>query len=232
MEVSDKTRLSIDSHTGNIEVFLLRIGLVDSSVKVTILPLMNMISVGDPVTIPSIPSYLGIVIASFYYTLHPSIVNGQHFQYVIKTESGGITTLDTIIKFFKGTTLLLDSMESGAVTGKWKVSAGWNYSTLSAFSGLWFLSQSTTGTYSNNRTLTITTLSNLDLTCNTAAYLSFWTRFRSQPGYDKLQVKVSTNGGTKYNTLPGFHTDVENKGTLGGVPSLTGYQNHWVREVY
>jgi murein tripeptide amidase MpaA len=230
IEASDKTNLSVASKTGNIDVLVRRIGLVDSAVKVTIIPLRNMLSVGSPVTISSIPTYGGTATATISYTLHPALTNGQQFRYIVKTETSGITTLDTVVKFLNATIPLQDNMESGAVTSKWIVGSGWNYSTRSAFSGSQALSQSTTGSYTDGQNLTINAATNLNLTGATAAYLTFWTRYKSEPGNDKLQVKVSTNGST-YTALPGVHTVSENKGTLGGVPSLTGYQDHWVREV-
>jgi len=230
VDVDDNTNIALTSTSGNFNLLVRRIGRVDSSVRVSIIPLQNIATVGAPVTIASLPAYLGTATPSISYTLQSGITNGQRIRFVVRTETGGVTKLDTIVKFFNPTVMLEDNMESGTVGTKWSTSS-WNYVSGVAYSGTRSLHESPSGSYANSSTLTINTLNTLDLSNATAAYVSFWVRHRSQPGYDKLQVRVSANG-TTYTSLPGIHTIVENKGTLGNIPSLTGYQDYWVREVF
>lgn len=228
-DVHEKNSMALAGKSGNLDFLVRRIGSVDSAVKVTVLPLENMLSAGSPATVASLPAYCASASCSIAYTLYPSITSGQRVRFVIKTETGGITKLDTVVKFYNPSLLFNDDMESGAFSAHWS-SATWNYKTTPSYSGSRCLSESPSGNYANNKTSTINTASTLDLSGATAAYLSFWTRYRSQPGYDKLQIKVSTNGST-YTALPATSTITESKGTLGGVPSLTGNQDYWVREV-
>ncbi|HVG11400.1 MAG TPA: M14 family zinc carboxypeptidase [Flavisolibacter sp.] len=233
--VEDKSSMALVNTTGSLEFIARRVGRVDDAVKVTLVPLENIASVGAPVNIASLPNYLSTAQGSISYTLAAGISNGQRIKFAWKTEFGGVTKLDTFVKFYNPTVLLSDDMESGTVGaagGKWTNTTGtsWGYSTASANSGTRALSESAAGNYTASNTLTINSAAAVNLADATFAYLSFWTRYRTQNGYDKLQVQVSTNG-TTYTALPGLHTIVETKGTLAGAPSFTGYQDYWVREV-
>jgi len=231
VDVDDKTSMALTSLTGNLDFIIRRIGRVDSTTAVTLLPLENVLSTSGTVNV-NIPSYLGTATASISYSLPAGLLNGQRVRFVVQTVTGGITRLDTLVKFYNPTVLLQDDMETGTMgkTGAKWTSTTWNYATASANSGIRSLSESPTGTYTANSTRTINTTATFNLSDAKAAYLSFWTRYRSQNGFDKLQVKVSLNG-TAYTALPGIHTVRESKGTLAGVASLTGYQDYWVREI-
>lgn len=234
VDVDDATSMALTTTTGNFQFTVRRLGRVDAPVTVTVLPLQNISSVGAPATVASIPAYLGSTTLSVPYTLHPSITAGLRVRFVVKTETGGVTKLDTLVKFYNPTMLLNNNMETGTLATSWTANptTSWNYSTTSAYSGTRSLHETAgTGNYANNTTSTVTTLTPLNLAATTsAAYLTFWTRYRSENGQDKLQVKVSTNG-TAYTALPGTRSIVETKGTLGGVPSYTGRQDYWVKEV-
>ncbi|GAA4754412.1 M14 family zinc carboxypeptidase [Flavisolibacter ginsenosidimutans] len=231
VDVDDKTTIALTSKTGTLDFLLRRIGRVDSSVKVTVIPLENLSSVGAPATVSSLPNYLGTATVSINYTMYSNIANGQRIKFVVKTETGGITKLDTLVKFYNPTVILSDDMEGSSLSTSW-ASSSWGYTSASAFNGTHSLSQSPGTTYGNNVTSTITTASALDLSNATAAYLTFWTRYRSQNGYDKLQIQYTTGtkGNATYTPLSGVHTVMESKGTLGGNPALTGYQDYWVKE--
>lgn len=228
VDIEDKTSLALTTTSGSFNFLVRRIGRVDSSVKITVIPLQNIASVGAPVTIASLPSYLITSSPSITFTLHPAITAGQMIKYIIKTETGGVTGLDTLIKFYNPIMLLNNNMDAGTFSTSW-TSTSWNYSTATAYSGTRSLHESAGATYGNSLTSIVNSATNLDLSNATAAYLSFWIRHKSQAGYDKLQIKVSTNG-TTYTALPGVHTIAESQGTLGGIASFTGYQDYWVKE--
>jgi len=232
VDVDDRSSMALTTLTGTFNFVVRRVGGDDLAVTITVLPLENISTVGAPVLISTLPNYLTAATASISYTLPNTITSGRRVRFVVKTETGGITMLDTVTKFFNPVVLLQDDMETGTMgkTGAKWTSSTWNYSTASANSGTRSLTESPSGTYTASSTRTINTTATFNLSDATFAYLSFWTRYRSQNGHDKLQVKVSTNG-TTYTALPGVHTIAESKGTLAGVPSLTGYQDYWVREI-
>jgi len=231
VDVDDKTALALTSKTGTLDFLVRRIGSVDSSVTVTVIPMENITTVGSPATVSSLPNYLANTTVSIPYTMNSNITNGQRIKFVVKTESGGITKLDTLFKFFNPTVVFSDDMETGSLSTKWS-SSSWDYTSASAFNGSRSVSESPTTSYSNNSTSTLTTASSFDLSNATAAYVSFWTRYRSQNGYDKLQIQVttSTKANATFTPLTAMHTITESKGTLGGEPALTGYQDYWVKE--
>jgi len=220
------------SLTGTFDFTVRRYGKVDSSVTVSIIPIQNVIANTGPVVISSIPNYTDTINRSIGYTLNPGVGIGHRIKFVYKIETGGITIYDTVLSYYNPTVVFSDNMETGVVGTKWNVTAGtWDYTTNSKYGGTKSLAESPTGNYTNTSTRNATTLNNLDLSGATTAILSFWVRYKSERGLDKLQIQVaSTATGGGFTALPGLNTIKETKGTLAGIAALTGLQDGWVRE--
>lgn len=241
--IEDRSPANITLTSGSFNFRVYRMGVVDSSTTVTLIPLENIQTVGAPIVIPSIANYLGSSDGSISYSLNGSITNGSRVRFIWRTTTGGITQSDTVVRFYNGNTTgisgFTDNMETGVVATNWVVSSGWNYSTavmggVGAFSGARSLAESPLNgaLYANNATLTARINNTFNFTGVSSGYLTFWLKHRSQNGNDYLQVQVSTNGGTIWTTLAGKNTVAENDGTIGGVPSFTGQQDVWVREFF
>ena len=137
-----------------------------------------------------------------------------------------------------GATGFFDNMEAGSVSTNWVVSGGWNYSTATmagtgAFSGTRSLAESPAAgaNYGNDVSLAARINRTFNFSGIGAGYMTFWLKHRSVNGDDYLRVQYSTNNGSSWFTLPGRKTIAENRGNIGGVPSYTGLQDVWVREV-
>jgi len=235
VKVEDRTPLNLPAATsGNFNFAVRRLGVADSSITVSVLPIENILSVGSPVTISSLPNYTDTANRSISYTLKTGIPAGGRVRFVYKSITGGITQLDTVVAFYNPTVVFSDDMETAPVTTKW-TAATWNYSTKKGVSGTHSLANvPATGTanYSANVNVNITTKTALNLTGATAAYLSFWTYYRAENGMDKMQVLgASTATSNAYVALPGINTVAETNANIGGVPSFTGQQGYWVREL-
>ena len=238
-DTQDKDDIAVTSASGTFNCLIRRIGLGGSSVKVTLVPIQNIIAVGAPVT-TTLANYYDTITTSFSYTLSGSIINGQRIKYAWKVESGGIATYDTVTKYYNPVTLFSDNME-GTFTTNWTGAispsgpTGWSYTTLSAFGGTHSMTESPTGNYTTSSTRTATCKTVMDLSNATEAYLSFWVKHRAENFRDKLQVQVSTDG-TTWVPVSGSTTVTEdnttNGGSLGGQPALTGIRNNWTRELY
>src|SRR5262249_31476590 len=150
-------------------------------------------------------------------------------------QTGGYTWYDTITKFYNPTVLFNDNMEGSDVTNNWTVTGGWDYTNEEAYAGNQSLTESPGGNYSSNSTRRATYTGTFDLSDATAAFVSFWVKHRAENFYDKLQVKVSTDGS---NWVPiAGSTTVQEPGTLDGStlngnPSLTGIKEEWTRELF
>lgn len=231
-KVENRTSINLPSLSGNFDFTVRRLGRVNGSVTVTVLPLTNIQSVGAPVTVSSLPNYLDTANRSISFTLKPAISAGNIVRFVYKMETEGVTILDTVSCLYSANSVFTDDMETGLVSAKWTVGSGWNYSSTSAYSGSRSLTESPAGNYGNSSTLNLTSLSTLNLSGATAAFLSFWVRYNTEPGFDRFIIQASSPATSNvYTALPGLHTIKETSLSMGNVPSYTGRQDYWVREV-
>lgn len=237
-DIQDKTDLAIESTSGKFIFQLKRVGLGASPIKVSLVPIQNIQTVGAPVG-KVISNYYDNYIDSISFDLPPTFVCGQKIQFAWKVEAGGITTYDTVTKFFKPFTLLQDDMESGF--GKWTSSpssgaSAWGLATGNAFSGTYSMTESVAGNYTASSTRTVTFNDPISLTDATGAYLSFWVRHRAENFRDKLQIQVSNDGGGSWTPICGTTTVSEdnttNEGSMNGQPGLTGIRPNWTRELF
>lgn len=232
-EVVDRSDIAVTGLSGSFSFSLRRVGLQDAPVTVSLERIENVMYAGAPVTINSMPNYFDSVNRSINYDLYPGLTAGQRIRFVWKVQSGGITTYDTITKIYNPITLVSDDMETGVVGTKWAVAGGFGYSTANAFAGTRSLSESPTGNYTSNSTRTAQSVTNLDLSGATAAYVTFMVRHRSENFRDKLRIQVSTNG-TTWVSLCGKNTVQENNddgSTLASLPALTGIREEWYQEI-
>lgn len=234
-DIQDNSDIALTSLTGNFNFKLLRVGVLDKPVTVSIVRVENVYTTGAPVVVNSMPNYYDAYNGSIAYTLYPGIPNGTRVKFVWKVESDGITTYDSVTKIYNPITLVSDDMESGVVGTKWTVSGGFGYSNDLAFGGSRSLAESPNlAKYTASSTRTAQSVTNLDLTGATAAYVSFWVRHRSENFRDKLQVQVSPNG-TTWTPVCGKNTVQENNddgSQLNSQPALTGWRPEWYQELY
>lgn len=239
--IEDRSPASISATSGSFNFRVYRLGIVDSSTTVSIIPLENVQTVGAPVVISSIATHMGSSDGSIAYTLSGSVTNGSRIRFIWRAVTGGITQVDTVVRFFNGNTTgvsgFVDDMETGTVGTNWVISSGWDYSTATmggtgAFSGTRSLAESPAAAtnYGNSANLTARINRTFNFSSVGSGYMTFWIKHRAVNGDDYLRVQYSTNGGSTWNTFSGRNTVAENKGTIGGVPSFTGIQNVWVRE--
>ena len=238
-DIEDKNDIAINSHTGKFVFQIKRVGLGADPVTVSLVPLENIHTVGSPVT-KTVADYYDTYTDSISYSLPPTFVCGQKLKFAWKVESGGIATYDTITKFFNPLTLLADDME-GSFTTNWNASispsgpTGWAFTASEAFDGAHSMTESPFGNYTTSSTRTVTYNSTLDLSDATAAYLSFWVKYRAENFRDKLQVQASANGSV-WVPICGSNMVAEdnttNGGTLGGQPALTGIRDNWTHELF
>ncbi len=237
--IEDNSDINVNTSTGMLNFRLRRIGLAANPVTISVIPLMNMSSVGAPVT-TTISNYYDLYTGSISYTLPSTFICGQQLKFVWKVESGGVSTYDTVTKFYNPLTLLSDDME-GSFSTNWTGAispsgpTGWSFTTLSAFNGTHSMTESPTGNYTTSSTRTVTYKNDFDMSDATSAYLSFWVRHRAENFRDKLQVQVSIDG-SSWIPICGSNTVSENNttngGSLGGQPALTGIRDNWTRELF
>ena len=249
-DIQDLDNMAITAISGNFDFSVQRLGLGNDPVTVSLIPLENIAMSGPDVTISSLPNYYQMYNGSVSYSLFPGLGAGQRVKFIWKVSTGGYTYSDTITKFYNPVTVLSDDMEStfatnwlNTATGTPASGFGYNYTSGSfvftasgGYGGGKALSESAVNTNYTTKSIKICQYKNpFSLTGATAAYLSFWARYRAENFRDKMQVQVSTNG-TSWTAIRGS-TTVEEPGTLddatlNGIPSLTGIHDYWTHEIF
>ena len=239
VDVQDVSDISVTNLNPSLDFKLQRVGLGNDPVTVSIIPLLNIQSVGSPVTVNSLPNYYDTYNGSIPITIPVSLGDEQRIRFVWKVETGGITIYDTVTKMYNPVTVFSDNMDAGSVTTNWNVSGGWNYSSGFAVSGTRSLTESPGGNYTASSTREAALRNPFDLSNATVAYISFWTRHRAENFRDILRLQISTNSTDGFNgtwtNIAGRttvqETNTTNQGRLGGLPALTGIKENWTREL-
>jgi carboxypeptidase T len=238
-DVQDADDIAVTSLNPNLSFKIQRVGLGDEPVTVSIIPLLNIESVGSPVTVNSLPAYYDTYTGSIPITIPSSLGNEQRIRFVWKVETGGTSVYDTVTKMYNPFTIFSDNMDAGSVTTNWDVSGGWNYTSAFANGGTRSLTESPGGNYTESDTRIAAMRNAFNLSDASVAYISFWTRHRAENFRDILRLQISTNSTDGFNgtwiNLPGRNTVQEtnttNQGRLGGLPALTGIRENWTREL-
>ncbi|MCX7611318.1 MAG: M14 family zinc carboxypeptidase [Ignavibacterium sp.] len=149
----------------------------------------------------------------------------------------GSTKMNTdTIKIIIGTPTLLFGDTTNIITNLWNISATpstpiWGTTTSTFVSAPNSYTDSPTGNYANNATVTMTLKDPINLSSYINPKLKFFTRFDIENNFDYGQVKISTNNGNSWAPLQGNYT---NPGTgnfqPNGEPLYDGTQNSWVQE--
>lgn len=238
VDLQDKGSINIQTKNGKFYFKVRRIGLGNDTVKVSIVRLQNISSVGAQITIPptALPNFNSTYEDSISYTLFSSIAAGNSVKFAWKIETGGYTYYDTIVNIFQANVLFSDNMETGAATTNWTINSGWAYTNDAAYTGSKSLAESPGGTtYADGVNLIAQKATNLNLSGAGAAYLSFWVKYRAENFRDFLRVEVSTNG-TTWIALSGKNTVREpgnaDGNRLGDTSALTGLNEFWNREIF
>ncbi len=226
-ELQDRDRISLGNVSGHFNFSLLRTGIANDPVTVSVLPLQNIQTVGGSFSVSGLPAYGDSVQGAISFALTPGITTGEKIRFVYVISSGGIVLQDTIEKIFQPSVLLYDNLENGITN--WNLTGTWGTTTSAAYAGSRSLSESPAGNYTGSSNTTATYSQTFDLSNATSAYLSFWVKHRAENGIDKLQVQGSPSGngtGSSFVSLCGQHTVAENN----TAPSLTGMRDNWTRE--
>jgi len=153
------------------------------------------------------------------------------------SSSGTPMFVDTL-SFITGTPVMVFADTTNDPSLLWNITSNpslpkWEATNLSFHSSPTSFTDSKTGNYSSNATVTMTLKNAIDLSTNAHPRLSFWTKFDIEGGWDYGQVKISTNNGSTYTPLTGLYTNLGN--TLGfqppNEPLYDGSQSSWINEV-
>lgn len=219
---------SIASMTGNFHHTVQRLGLVDGVVTVTLVPLLNIQSLGAGVNYDL--EVRETSESDIAFSLIPTIQFGDEVKYIIETDYGVWIDRDTITKTYGALTEQI--VDNAANTSNW--SGSWNTTTSQFYSPSTSFTDSPNQNYDNDAVEEYYFVDAIDLTNATAAMISFYAKWEIEADYDYCQFQVSTDGGNSWIGQCGLFT-VSGTNANGSVqpdgqPVWEGVQSSWVRE--
>ncbi|MFH1121796.1 MAG: M14 family zinc carboxypeptidase [Bacteroidota bacterium] len=225
-EVEDLTPLIIPEKQFHATIGLTRLGQTNGTYLISMEPLGdNFVSVGDPVVFENL-SVLQQKTDSIPFELSDQVTNGDEIRYVLAFDNGFYTTRDTIVKYY-GIPVVVFSDDIPNIE-KW--TGGWGLYSMFPYSAPYSMADSPTGNYANNTNNSTTLTQNVSLVNASVAVLNFHARWRIEPGYDYVQLKISTNNGSTWTPVAGKYTHPGSSNQVPGQPVYDGIVNSWVRE--
>ena len=214
--------------SGNFNHSITRLGRMGGQVTVSIEPLLNIATIGNPVQYNL--NLQQTQTGSISYTLNPTIQFGDYIRYVLKTDNGLWVKRDTITKTFGAIALQIN--ENATSSTNW--TGNWNTTTSTFVSSPRSFTDSPSGNYANNANTTYTYTPSIDLSNATAAKVSFYAKWDIEADYDFVQFQVSTNNGSTWIPQCGKYTVPGQSGNgsvqPSGQPVYEGVQTSWVQE--
>ncbi|MBK6966025.1 MAG: immune inhibitor A [Bacteroidales bacterium] len=225
-EIEDNTPLIIPEKQYHATFSLTRLGQTNGTYTVSIEPLDDLfISVGEPIVIDNL-SVLQTRIDSISFELNDQVSNGDTLRFVLAYDNGYYVTRDTIVKYY-GVPVVVFSDDFPS-TEKW--TGGWGLYSMFPYTAPYSMADTPFGNYANNTNNSTSLTTSVSLENASVAVLNFYARWRIEPGYDYVQVKISTNNGNTWTPLTGKYTHPGNNNQLPGQPLYDGIVNSWVRE--
>ncbi len=223
--VKDIDPASIATLIGNFNHSANRLGLEDGSITVSIVPLLNIVSVGSPV-VYNVPVRT-LTAGAISYSLNPAIQFGDQIKYILQTDNGMWVHKDTIIKTYGALTVqILEDGSNVNWTGNWSTTTATFYSATQSYT------DSPGANYTSNSNKTYTYTPTIDLTNITTATVSYYAKWALETDYDFTQFQVSVDGGTTWigqctnYTVPG--NSANGSVQPNNLPVYEGTQSTWV----
>jgi len=226
--VEDISPLIVSDVDGSLKFNITRLGLADGATFTVSLQGLGpaIIETGDPVQFSDM-EMLESAIDSIGFTLHPDILAGTQLQFVLSVDNGDYTINDTLNKIFGEPVILFQ--DDGNTMENW-VSSVWSTTTSSYFSPPASITDSPFGNYPNNHISSVILDDEIDLSNVAFALLTFRAKWEIEQGWDYVQCKISTNGGSTWTPLQGKYTVTGNEYQATGEPVYDGFQTDWIME--
>jgi hypothetical protein len=170
------------------------------------------------------------------FTLGSGMPADIQVKMMITVATNGTTMFVDTFKFITGTPIIVFEDTTNDPTILWNITSTpsiphWESTTTSYHSAPNSYTDSKTGNYVSNATVTMTSKDPVNLSTYQHPRLGFWTKFDIESNWDYGQVEISTNNGTSWQTLAGNYTE-PGVGSFqpNGEPLYDGTQSNWVQE--
>ncbi len=189
------------------------------------------------ISIGNIPSRTSVNNSqTFSFTVGNNIAADIRVKMLVTVSTNGTPMLVDTLSFITGTPQFVFSDTTNNPLTLWTITSTpvnphWEATTSTFYSSPASYTDSKTGNYSDNATVTMTLTNSIDLSSYQNPRLRFWTKYDIESNWDYGQVKISTNNGTTWIPLQGNYTE-PGTGSFqpNGQPLYDGTQNNWVNE--
>ncbi len=193
----DLNTSDINTTSGNLKFGIEYLGQTLGDITLNVTPVSsNIISLTAPATQTSWTK-LEQRELNVPFTLAPSIQANDkiEFQITLSNDDGYVMYQTNIIKSYNPTILFDDDADTNGLAN-WNNGGGtWNVTT-DAYSGSTAITDSPSGSYSNNtiQTLTLSNAAAVDLTTSETAVVQFYAKWDLERNFDFVQFQASTDG--------------------------------------
>ena len=170
------------------------------------------------------------------FTLGSGLAADVKVKMIVTVSTDGTPMYADTMSFIVGTPIIIFADTTNDPAILWNITATpanpkWESTTTSYHSAPNSYTDSKTGNYVNNATVTMTSKDPINLSTYQHPRLGFWTRYNIESNWDYGQVKISTNNGSTWNPLTGNHTE-PGVGSFqpNGQPLYDGIQSSWIQE--
>ncbi|MDO8550494.1 MAG: M14 family zinc carboxypeptidase [Ignavibacteria bacterium] len=160
----------------------------------------------------------------------------ERIKLLLTTKTNGVKMSDDTLSIIIGVPNYVFVDTTNDPLNLWTVTSTpanpkWEATTLSYYSSPTSYTDSKTGNYSNNATVTMTLTNSINLSSFQNPLLRFWTKYDIESNWDYGQVEISLNNGSTWIPLEGEYTQ-PGTGSFqpNGQPVYDGSQSDWVLE--
>ena len=214
----------IENTTGYFHYEIERLGLEDGDIIVSMTPLAGIQSLGSANV--HTMNLMDIEEDSINYVLDPGISFGDEIRYLLHTDNGTWTRVDTITKTFGlGTAVFTDNCDN---TLNW--TGTWSFTNEDFVSPSNCITDSPFTEYDDNENADLELNETFNFGNATYAYAKFNAKWAIENGYDYVQFMVSTDDGASWAPLCGKYTNAGSNNQDFENPLWDNFQLSWVLE--
>ncbi len=225
-EVVDLNPSRLETGQGTLNFNFQNIGLESGTFTVKIQSKNEALLItSQPITVTL--NHLDTMRFSIDYEVLDATTLFQTFDFEITIDNGAIERKSTLTKEYFATTfsnLFLDTIANSSIDN-WLIVNDWGVTDQTFFSANHSFTDSPNGNYPDNHFSFIELNEAVDLQDAAAAMLSFRGKWMLEPGYDYVQLFISTNQ-EDYTPLCGNFTVLNERNE----PAYNGIQNDWILE--
>ncbi len=170
------------------------------------------------------------------FTISNSATVEEEIPLALTTYSNGSLMSNDTVNIIIGFPVMVFEDTTNNPAELWTITASpsvpkWEATTSTFYSGPTSFTDSKTGNYSNNATVTMTLTDAIDISGYTNPRLTYWTKFDIESNWDYGQVDISTNNGSSWIPIEGEYTE-PGVGSFQptGEPLYDGVISNWVQE--